>query len=230
MRYNRQTILPGVGDEGQQRLARSSVLIVGLGGLGAPVATYLTGAGVGRIGLCDPDTVSLTNLQRQVLYTEAEIGLPKAECAASRLSAQSAHTCFDVLTQGFTADNATALVSAYDLIIDCTDNYATRYIIDDACVVAGKPWIHGALGEFDGRVTMFNGPRRQLRFSDLCPDRTELCSAPQTVLGVLGAVPGVVGSLQAAEALKHLLGIGSTLDGQLLVINLLTNQFQLFEI
>lgn len=230
MRYHRQTILPGVGAEGQKKLASSAVLIVGLGGLGAPVATYLTGAGVGRIGLCDPDVVSLTNLQRQVLYTEDQVGVSKVHCAAKRLASQSSHTRFELFYNGLTAENAANIIKDYDLIIDCTDNYATRYLLDDVCLAAGRPWIHAAIGEFNGQLTVFNGPVRKLRYADLYPDREQLSNAPRQLQGVLGAVPGVIGSLQASEALKFLLGIGQTLDGRLLVIDLLNNQFQTFEL
>ena len=221
-------MLKEIGEDGQRRLAASSALIVGLGGLGAPVATYLTGAGVGRIGLCDADVVSESNLQRQTLYSEAQLGMPKAEAAHQRLSSMSSHTRFDLHPCGLTTENAIALVSDYDIVLDCTDNYAARYIIDDACWQAGKPWVHGAIGEFNGMVTVFNHKGGK-RYADLYPDREAMLAIPHTVSGVLGATPGVVGALQASEALKALAGFGTLLDGRLLIINLLDASFSSVE-
>lgn len=214
-------MLQEIGEAGQQKIAAASVLIVGLGGLGAPVATYLTGAGVGRIGLCDPDTVSESNLQRQVLYEASQTGLPKAECAAARLSAMSPHTVFDVLKDGFTASNALRIAEGYDFVVDCCDNFATRYLIDDVCAALGKTWIYGSIGEFQGQVAVMNGKTGR-RYIHLYPERDALCARPQKVGGVLGPVPGVVGALQASEALKVITGAGQPLDGRLFTINLLT--------
>ena len=143
-RYSRQTMLPQIGLEGQERLRAARVLIVGLGGLGAPVATYLAGAGVGHIALCDPDTVSLSNLQRQTLYAEADLGKPKAECALSRLRAMNSEIELTAVPEGITPENARRLVDDCELVVDCTDNFATRYLIDDTCAAAGRPWVYGA--------------------------------------------------------------------------------------
>ena len=173
MRYSRQTILAEIGEEGQKKLRSSSVLIVGLGGLGAPAATYLVGAGVGRVGLADNDVVSLTNLQRQTLYT------------------------------------------------DCCDNFATRYLIDDTCTLSGKPWVHGSIGEFHGQVSVFNHSQGR-RYAELYPDRDALCALPRVTTGVLGAVPGVIGAIEASEALKILAGFGTIAEGTLFTIDLLT--------
>ncbi len=199
-RYSRQTMLAEIGEEGQRRLLASSVLIVGLGGLGAAVATYLTGAGVGRIGLCDPDRVSLSNLQRQVLYTEQQIGMPKV---------------------GLTEENGETLAAGYDLLVDCTDNFATRYLIDDICHRLGKPWVYGSIGEFRGQVAVMNHLNGR-RYADLYPDREALCALPHKTAGVIGAVPGVIGAMEASEALKLLAGFGNPLDGKLFSIDLLT--------
>lgn len=220
-RYSRQTMLGEIGEEGQRRLLSSSVLIVGLGGLGAAVATYLTGAGVGRIGLCDPDIVSLSNLQRQVLYTESQLGLPKVEEAAKRLQSQSSVTRFDLYPDGLTEENGQVIASGYDLLVDCTDNFATRYLIDDICHRLGKPWVYGSIGEFRGQVAVMNH-HRQRRYTDLYPDREELCALPRKTAGVIGAVPGVIGAIEASEALKLLAGFGEPLDGRLFSIDLLT--------
>ncbi|MFH8142504.1 MAG: HesA/MoeB/ThiF family protein [Muribaculaceae bacterium] len=220
-RYSRQTMLAEIGEEGQRRLLASSVLIVGLGGLGAAVATYLTGAGVGRIGLCDPDRVSLSNLQRQVLYTEQQIGMPKVEEAARRLGSQSSSTRFDLHPDGLTEENGETLAAGYDLLVDCTDNFATRYLIDDICHRLGKPWVYGSIGEFRGQVAVMNHLNGR-RYADLYPDREALCALPHKTAGVIGAVPGVIGAMEASEALKLLAGFGNPLDGKLFSIDLLT--------
>ncbi len=220
-RYSRQTMLAEIGEEGQRRLLASSVLIVGLGGLGAAVATYLTGAGGGRIGLCDPDRVSLSNLQRQVLYTEQQIGMPKVEEAARRLGSQSSSTRFDLHPDGLTEENGETLAAGYDLLVDCTDNFATRYLIDDICHRLGKPWVYGSIGEFRGQVAVMNHLNGR-RYADLYPDREALCALPHKTAGVIGAVPGVIGAMEASEALKLLAGFGNPLDGKLFSIDLLT--------
>ena len=174
-RYARQTMLPEIGDEGQRRLAASSVLIVGLGGLGSAVAPYLTGAGVGRLGLADPDRVSESNLPRQTLYTESQIGRPKPEAARERLAALSSATRFDLYPDGLTAANARELVAAYDLVVDCCDNFATRYLLDEVCAAEGRPWVYGSIGAFHGQVSLFNG-RGKRRYTELYPDREALCA------------------------------------------------------
>lgn len=227
-RYARQLMLPEIGEEGQTRLCQSAVLVVGLGGLGTPVATYLTGAGIGRIGLCDPDTVSISNLQRQLLYTESEVGLPKTECAFRRLSAVSGHTIFEKYPNGLTVSNAREIVSGYDLIIDCCDNFATRYIIDDTCAALGKTWVYGSIGAFHGQVAVMNG-RKGLRYCHLYPDRAVLESRGASSGGVIGVVPGVVGAIEAGEAIKILAGFGEPLDGKLFSINLKTLQTDIIE-
>lgn len=223
MRYSRQTMLPEIGEEGQRRLRSSSVLIVGLGGLGAPASTYLAGAGIGRIGLADNDVVSMSNLQRQTLYIESQIGMPKTAAARSRLSGMNSEVRFDLYPSGLTPDNARELIGGYDLVVDCCDNFPTRYLIDDMCAELGKPWVHGSIGEFHGQVSVFNY-RKQRRYAELYPEREELCSLPRAVSGVLGAVPGVVGALEASEALKILAGFGIVAEGVLFTIDLLTLQ------
>ncbi len=220
-RYARQTALPEIGPTGQAMIERGSVLIVGLGGLGAPAATYLTGAGVGRIGLCDPDTVSLSNLQRQVLYTEAEVGQPKVDCAARRLAAISGHTVFEKYPDGLTPENAREIIGAYDIVVDCCDNFATRYLIDDVCAELGKVWVYGSIGAFTGQAAVMNGAHG-LRYSYLYSDREELEGQPAASGGVLGIVPGVIGAIEAGEALKLLGQFGEPLDGKLYVIDLKT--------
>ena len=227
-RYARQTMLEEIGTEGQQRLSEASVLIVGLGGLGSAVAPYLAGAGVGRLGLADPDTVSASNLPRQTLYTEAQLGQPKTAAARERLAALSSATHFDLYPEGLTAENACELAAAYDLVIDCCDNYPTRYLVDDACGAAGRPWAYGSIGAFHGQVGLMNG-RRGRRYADLYPDREALCRRPRTTTGVLGPVPGVIGALEASEAIKWIVGFGEPLDGRLLTIDLMTLQTEIIE-
>lgn len=227
-RYARQILLPEIGPEGQQRLQRSAVLLVGLGGLGSAVAPALVGAGVGRIGLADPDTVSESNLQRQTLYTERQIGQPKCEAAQQRLAALSSHTLFDLHAKGITPENARRIIADYDLVIDCCDNFPTRYLLDDACAACGKPWVHGAIGAFGGMVTVFNH-RRAKRYAKLYPDREALCAREHAVQGVVGTVPAVVGALEASEALKLLAGFGDVLDGRLFTIDLKTMHTELMD-
>lgn len=221
MRYSRQTILPEIGPEGQKRLAASSALVIGLGGLGAPAATCLAGAGVGHIGLCDPDTVSLTNLQRQTLYTEDRIGQPKTECARLRLSSINSTIHYTLHPEGLTPENAMSLIGAYDIILDCTDNFSTRFLIDDTCATLHKPWVHATIGEFHGRLTVFGHTRRR-RYTELYPDREALCALPRVTTGVLGAVPATIGAIQASEALKILGRFGTPLESALLIIDFLT--------
>lgn len=220
-RYSRQTMLAEIGPEGQECLRRASVLIIGVGGLGSAVATYLAAAGVGHLGLADPDVVSLSNLQRQVLYSEAEIGQPKTERAAARLGALNSEVKITLHPEGITPENADALAAQYDLVVDCCDNFATRYLIDDACARAGRTWVYGSIGEFHGQVAVF-GPESGRRYTDLYPDRQALCSLPRRVAGVLGTVPGVVGAIQATQAIELIAGFGQPLLGRLFTIDLKT--------
>lgn len=228
IRYARQTMLPEIGPEGQRRLAASSVLLVGVGGLGSPAALYLTGAGVGRLGLADPDTVSESNLQRQVLYTESQIGRPKPAAARERLAALSSSTRFDLHPEGLTAENARELVAAYDLVVECCDNFATRYLLDEACAEVGRPWVYGSIGAFHGQVSLFNG-RTGRRYTELYPDREALCALPRSTAGVLGTVPGVIGAIEASEAIKWIAGFGEPLEGKLFTIDLKTLQTETIE-
>ena len=229
-RYSRQTMLPECGEEGQRKLLESSVLLIGAGGLGSAAATYITGAGVGRIGIADPDVVSLSNLQRQTLYSESQIGHPKTECALKRLQGLSSIPTFTLYDKGLTAENAREIVRDYDIVLDCTDNFPTRYLIDDACADEGKPWIHGAIEEFYGHLTVFNY-RKGIRYSHLYPDRETLCKLPRRVMGVMGAVPGVIGALQASEAIKIIIGRDTdVLEGRLFTIDMMTMKCSLINV
>ena len=226
-RYSRQTMLPEIGEAGQERLRQARVLIVGVGGLGSPVALYLTAAGVGCLGLVDDDVVSVSNLQRQVLYTEAEVGAPKVECARRRLSELNSTTRIETYPTRLTAENAAELVANYDLVVDGCDNAATRYLIDEECARQGKPYVYGSIAAFEGQVSVFNyrgGPR----YSDLYP-RPAVMPVPQPG-GVVGSIPGLIGCLQASEAIKIIAGCGEVLSGKLYWTNLLTLQHQIIEL
>lgn len=214
-------MLVGFGEAGQRLLASKRVIVVGAGGLGSAALLYLAGAGVGHITIVDADMVSLSNLQRQVLYSEALIGESKAAQAATRLRALNSEVEVEAVSEFLTADNAEALISGHDLLLDCTDNFATRYLIDDVCAATGTPWVYASIGEFTGQLAVFNG-KLGTRYHDLYCEREELCSRAKPVLGVLGAVAGVMGAMQAAEAVKYLLGLGENLDGRLFTIDLLT--------
>lgn len=225
-RYNRQIILPELGKEGQQRLQRAKVLIVGVGGLGSPIALYLTGAGVGTIGLVDDDVVSISNLQRQVLYSESEVGLSKAIQAKKRLEALNSDVQINAYPTRLTKDNAANIIHPYDIIVDGCDNFATRYLINDTCVQLGKVYVYGAIRAFDGQVSVFNyqgGPDYRHFF----PDEAEMLSMPHPPKGVLGVTPGMVGCAEAAEVLKIIGGYGEVLSGKLWTIDLKTMETHL---
>ena len=212
-RYARHLVLREIGGPGQQRLKAARVLVVGAGGLGAPASLYLAGAGVGTIGLVDPDTVSLSNLQRQVLYATADVGRPKVEAAVERLGALNPHTHFETHSVWLDATNAGDIVSRYDLVLDGTDDFATRFAVSDACLAEGKPLVSGALGRWTGQVGVFHGqPCYRCLVPEVPPD-AETCS----LVGVVGALAGVIGAMMALEAVKLVAGAGEPLSGKLLI-------------
>lgn len=223
-RYDRQTMLPEIGLEGQKKLSQARVLIVGLGGLGSPIALYLAGAGVGTIGIVDDDIVTYSNLQRQVLYSEDEVGKAKALCAQRRIEALNHDILVEAHACRLTSQNAADLIANYDFVVDGCDNFATRYLIDDTCAAQDKPYIYGAIRAFDGQVSVFNHPSRRIRYRHLFPDEAAIHSLPTPPRGVLGVTPGIVGSVEAAEALKLIVGFGELLAGRLWTIDLLTMQ------
>ena len=228
-RYARHLILPEVGEAGQQRLKNASVLLVGVGGLGSPIALYLAAAGVGRIGLVDDDRVDESNLQRQVLYTTAQVGQPKALAAQARLAALNPHSRFDAYPFRFDEAHADRLLAPYDLVVDGSDNFATRYLINRTAVRQGKPYVFGSIAQFEGQVSVFyaaEGPCYQCVFAEAPPEPP--ANAPAR--GVLGAVPGVVGALEATEALKLILGIGRPLIGRLLLYDALAMTFDFVQL
>jgi molybdopterin-synthase adenylyltransferase len=222
-RYARQMILPGVGAPGQLRLKQASVLVVGAGGLGTPVLQYLAAAGVGRLGIAEMDQVDISNLQRQVMYKTQDVGQPKAEAAKAVLKALNPHIKTDIHPQ-VTAENALELFESYGLVVDCSDNFATRYLVSDACVLLGKPWVYGALQQFEGQVSVFLGKPCYRCLFPVPPEPHLVASCAEA--GVLGTLPGVVGSLMATEALKLLLGLGQPLVKQLLVYAGLEGSFR----
>jgi molybdopterin/thiamine biosynthesis adenylyltransferase len=216
-RYARHLVLREVGGPGQQRLKAARVLLVGAGGLGAPAALYLAAAGVGTLGLVDPDTVSLSNLQRQVLYQTDDVGRLKVEVAAERLAAINPHVVVESHPVGLDLANARDLVARYDLILDGTDDFATRFAASDACLAEGKTLVSGALGRWTGQVGVFSGqPCYRCLVPDVPPD-AETCA----LVGVVGALAGVIGSMMALEAVKLITGAGQALTGRLLIYDAL---------
>lgn len=218
-RYQRQMLLPEIGELGQDKLAAARVLIVGVGGLGTPIATYLTGAGVGTIALVDSDVVSLTNLQRQVLYSEAEVGLPKVTCAVRRLRALNSevrfHTYYCMLTQA----NAEAIISKYDIVVDGSDNFASRFVISDACEKLGVPYVYGAINEMEGQVSVLCKNKATYR-SLMNEEDVRTMEAPSKA--VVGVTPAVVGSVEANQVLQLICGFGEPLIDKLWTIDMRT--------
>lgn len=215
-RYSRQIALPGFGLAAQEKLARSTVLVIGAGGLGCPALLHLVAAGVGRVCLLDPDRVERSNLPRQTLYTEADIGRPKAEAAAERLRALNPEIHIDARATRFERANALALVRESDVVVDGSDNLPTRYLVNDACVLAGRPFVYGAVQGYEGQVSVFNwrgGPTYRCLFPAPPPPGLAPSCAEA---GVLGVLPGLVGTWQASEAIKLLSGTGEPLSGRVL--------------
>ena len=227
--YNRHLILEEIGERGQEKLKNAKVLVIGAGGLGCPVLQYLTAAGVGTIGVIDDDVVDQTNLHRQVLYTLNDVGRPKVDVASERLSQLNPFVFFKTFNEKLDNDNALDLFSEFDIIIDGTDNFPTRYLVNDACVLADKPLVFGSIFKFQGQVSVLNyknGPTYRCLFPEPpAPNAVPNCSD----IGVLGVLPGIIGSLQANEAIKMITGIGEVLSGKLLYVDSLTLRQRLLE-
>ncbi len=232
-RYKRHIVLKDVGGQGQQKLKAARVLVIGAGGLGSPVTLYLAAAGVGTIGIVDDDTVSLSNLQRQIIHETAQVGALKVDSARDMVGRINPHVTVETHETRITAENALDLIGRYDLVIDGSDNFATRYLVSDACYLAKRPLVFGALGPFDGYITTFKPHEKR---PDGTPWPTYRCIFPEapppgTVancaeVGILGAVAGVVGTLLATETLKEILGIGETLAGRLMIYDALGSRFE----
>ena len=225
-RYSRHLLLPPVGLEGQRRLKAARVLVVGAGGLGSPAALYLAASGVGRLGLVDFDAVDETNLQRQVLHGSAAIGVSKLVSAEARLRDLNPHVEIVTHEGRLTSQNALEVLREYHVVVDGSDNFPTRYLVNDACVLSGIPYVYGAVFRFDGQLSLFGvppGPCYRCLFRD--PPPPELVPSCDEA-GVLGVVPGVIGTLQALEAIKLVLKVGESLSGRLLLFNALTTEFR----
>lgn len=224
-RYSRHLLLPEIGLDGQKRLMAARVLIVGAGGLGSPVAMYLAGAGVGHLGLVDADTVSLSNLQRQILHGTTTLGHPKVESAKARLLDFNPAICVEIYNEVFTSESAERIAGSYDLIIDGTDNFPTRYLINDVALQLGIPFVYGAIFRMEGQASVFcadEGPCYRCVFpTPPAPESVMTCSEA----GVLGVVPGLIGTIQATEAIKWILELGTSLTGRLLTYDAVGMQF-----
>ena len=222
VRYQRHLSLQGFGPDAQAALKKSTVLVIGAGGLGCPVLLYLAAAGVGKLIIVDDDLVDLSNLQRQVLYTSEDKGQPKVLCAAKKLGQLNPLIQIEVVKERFNRVNALKLVNSCDVVVDGSDNFATRYLVNDACVISGKPFVFGAIQGFDGQLSVFNfkgGPTYRCLF----PEPPAAGTVPNcSEAGVLGVLPGLIGTAQACEAIKVLTGIGEPLRGKLFLINALT--------
>jgi adenylyltransferase/sulfurtransferase len=231
-RYKRQLVLKEIGGEGQQRLKDAKVLVVGAGGLGSPLLIYLAAAGIGQIGIIDDDRVSLDNLQRQVVYDAASVGTYKTRSAAKSIERLNPHVETRLYTTRLQPENAIEIISHYDIVADGSDNFATRYLVNDACYLAERPLVFAAVGPFDGHLTTFRAfehdadgnpkPNYRCLFPEAPPPGTV---PPCSEAGILGAVAGVMGTLQAVEVLKELLGIGESLVGRLLLYDALQARF-----
>jgi adenylyltransferase/sulfurtransferase len=225
-RYARHLILPEIGEAGQQKLKNASVLIIGAGGLGSPVSIYLAAAGVGRIGLADFDAVDISNLHRQILYGTSDVGTPKLDAARRRLHDLNPQIVIEAHQAAVTSDNALEMFRPYDVIVDGTDNFPTRYLVNDACVLLGKPNVYGSIFRFDGQASVFyarQGPCYRCLYPEPPPPHLVPSCAEG---GVLGVLPGVIGTIQATETIKLITGAGEPLIGRLLLFDALQMTFR----
>jgi adenylyltransferase/sulfurtransferase len=217
-RYSRHIIMDDVGPSGQAALLDGRVLVIGAGGLGSPVLQYLAAAGVGTLGVVDDDVVERSNLQRQVVHRDADVGRPKVESAKEFLNAQNPDVTAETYQERLGESNVERLLNEYDVVVDCSDNFATRYLVNDACTLAGVPFSHGAILRFEGQMTTFEANEGGPCYRCLFPSAPEPGTVPDcATAGVLGVLPGTVGTVQATESIKLLLGHGETLDGRFLV-------------
>ena len=228
-RYQRQILLPEIEVEGQEKLRKARVLTVGVGGLGCPITLYLCGAGVGHLGLIDDDHVSISNLPRQVLYDESDIGKPKVSCAIRHLQAKNSDIHIEGYPFRLDKENAEALIAKYDIVVDGCDNHATRYLISDVCHRLQKPYVYAAIGAFQGQVGVLCYDEQASTYRTLFPDEDVMCDR-KAEKGVIGTTPAVIGSLVANEVIKLIIGYGDVLKNKLLCIDLLTLQTQLIHL
>ncbi len=223
-RYSRHILLKEIGEKGQEKIKQAKVLVVGAGGLGSPILLYLAAAGIGTLGFMDDDHISESNLQRQVLYDTGSIGKMKVEVAEHKLKALNPGCHLIAIPHRLTAQNAIGIIEKYDIVVDATDNLSSRYLINDACMETGKPFVYGSICEFKGQISVFNyqgGPN----YRDLYPYHEKIAGFQQPS-GVIGALPGTIGSIQAAETLKIILESKTTLSGKLLLVDLLEGSFK----
>jgi adenylyltransferase/sulfurtransferase len=230
-RYGRQIMLPGIGIEGQEKIRRASVLVVGAGGLGCPVLQYLTAAGTGRIGIAEFDKVDETNLQRQILYGSSDLGKLKSVIAKQKLEDIALLNKIEILNIRIDSSNAAGIFSSFDIIVDATDNFEARYAISDACSAAGKPMVHGSIFRSEGSVSVFNfkgGPG----YRDYNPekDRGIFRNPSPAETGLFGVLPGITGTIMANEVIKIITGTGTVLSGEILVFNILDNTYSTYKI
>ena len=228
-RYQRHLALPDIGYEGQEKLKAASILVVGAGGLGCPALLYLTASGVGRIGIIDHDIVESSNLQRQILYQTDDIGKLKATIATKKLKDLNPYTLIESYPEMLKSSNVSNIFQSFDIVIDGTDNFETRYLINDACVVSGKPFVYGAVSRFDGQLSVFNyenGPTLRCLFPE--NDHSNIPSCEMN--GVMGILPGMIGTMQATETIKMITGIGEVASGKLITYDALTNEMNIYSI
>tara|TARA_Y100001968_G_scaffold240100_1_gene223620 strand:+ start:1099 stop:2259 length:1161 start_codon:yes stop_codon:yes gene_type:complete len=226
-RYSRQLVLPEIGRDGQEKLKSSSVLCIGSGGLGSPLLLYLSAAGVGKIGIVDYDLVDESNLHRQVIHSMKWLGKPKIESACSRIKEINPNCIVETYKVALTTENALDIISDYDIVCDGTDNFPTRYLVNDACVILGKPNVYGSVLRFEGQASVFNLEKGSPNYRDLVPKPPPPGLVPSCAeSGVLGVIPGVIGLIQATEAIKIITQIGNTLNGRLLVFDALDMSFR----
>lgn len=226
-RYARHIVLPEIGGPGQQALARARILVVGAGGLGAPALLYLAAAGVGTLVVVDDDAVALSNLQRQPIFSTADISRPKAETAARRLTALNPHVTVEPLVLRLDSEAASRLVPSADLLLDGSDNFATRYLLNAACVAAGRPLVAAAMSRWEGQISLWHPAAGGPCYACVFPEPPDpSLTPPCSLAGVVGALPGVMGSLMAMEAIKHLTGAGRTLRSALLLYDALDGEMR----
>ena len=225
-RYSRHIMLSEIGESGQKKLLEAKILVVGLGGLGSAASYYLAAAGVGHLGIVDSDTVEISNLQRQILHSVASIGMPKTASAEKTIAALNPDVKIVTYQEKLTSENAIEIIQDYDMVVDGCDNLLTRYVMNDACYMKNKPYVHGSILQFEGRATVFlpgEGPCYRCLYP--APPPEEMMPGPQDI-GLLGALPGVIGVIEATEAIKLILGMGRTLEGRMLIYDALNMEFQ----
>ena len=224
-RYSKQSILPQIGIDGQKKLSNAKVIVIGAGGIGCPVLSYLTSAGIGTIGVFDFDTVEISNLHRQVLYDESQIGIKKTEAAVNKLQKLNSDTSFNFHDCYLNSKNGFEILNGYDVIVDATDNFKSRYLINDICINLSKPFVMGAINKFEGQVAVLNhnnGPTYRCIYPDI-PGKDSISNCEES--GVIGSLCGIVGTITATEVIKLITGAGNMITGEILYINSLTMEF-----